>query len=169
MQLSRPRSRSCRLSLLWLSSLRLRGKDVVQSVEGWVLDIINAIGNMALAVDEKSGLIPLVAKVADLLAADVKMGAIDKVSARHQRCYVAIEIAPLCRASGHLVGLRCVFLSSVIDIVARPFDPLTGHESVVIVDAADVERRIRLAPVPWTSLDRVVPRNKGGLCRLPGD
>src|ERR1700722_5025846 len=169
MGLSRPCSHSCRPSLTLRSRLRRRGKDVVQSIKWRVLDIINAIRDVALAVDEKSRLIPLIAEVADLLAADVKMGAIDKVTARHQRCYVAIEIAPLCRASGHLVGLRCVFLSSVIDIVARPLDPLTGHKRVVIVDAADVERRIRLAPVPWTSLDRVVPRNKGRLCRLPGD
>src|ERR1700722_9122259 len=133
MQLSRACCRSCRPSLLWLRSLRLRGKDVVQSVKRRVLDIINAIGNMALAIDEKSWLVPFVAEVADLLAADVEMGAIDKVAARHQCCYVAIEIAPLCRSNGHLVGLRCVFLSSVIDIVTRPFDPLAWHESVVVV------------------------------------
>ena len=100
------------------------------------------------------------------IAAD--LGAIDKVTARHQRCYVAIEIAPLRRASGDLIGLRCVFLSSVIDIIALSLDPLSGQESVVIVDTADVKRGIRLATVTWASLNRVVSRNKGRLCRLPG-
>src|ERR1700733_13333121 len=169
MGLSRLCSHSCRPSLTLRSRLRRRGKDVVQSIKWRVLDIINAIRDVALAVDEKSRLIPLIAEVADLLAADVKMGAIDKVTARHQRCYVAIEIAPLRRASGDLIGLRCVFLSSVIDIIALSLDPLSGQESVVIVDTADVKRGIRLATVTWASLNRVVSRNKGRLCRLPGD
>src|ERR1700684_1541369 len=130
MRLSRPCSNRCWSSLPLLTRLRRRGKDVVQSIKRRVLDIIDAVRNVALAVDEKSWLIPFVAEVADLLAADVKMGAVDQVTARHQRSYVAIEIAPLRRASGHLIGLRCVFFSSVIDVMALPLDPLAGDESV---------------------------------------
>src|ERR1700733_8758401 len=167
MRLSRP-SNNCGRSLPLLNRLRRRGNNVVQGIKRRVLDIIDAKRNVALAVDEKSWLIPFIAEVADLLAADVKMGAVDQVTARHQCSYVAIESAPLRRASGHLIGLRCVFLASVVDIVALPLDPLAGHESIVVVDTADVKRRIRLATVTRASLNRVVSRNKGRLCRLPG-
>src|SRR3984957_6529541 len=170
MGLNQPRSDRCWPFLRLRSRLRRRGKGVIQSVKRSALDIIDAVRDVAFSVGEKSWLVSLLAaEIADLLAADEKLGAVGKVTARHQRSNVAIEIAPLGRTNGHLIGLRCVFFSSVIHIMALPLDPLAGYESVVVVDTADVKRRIGLATGTRAALNRVVSGNKGRLCRLPGN
>src|ERR1700744_3141992 len=107
MRQSRPSGNGRCPSLTLLACLRRDGNSIVQSIKRRALDNIRAVGNVAFAVGEKSRLGPLPApEVADLLAADVKMGAVGQVTARNQGSDVAIKIAPLGRSNSGLGGFR---------------------------------------------------------------
>lgn len=79
---------------------------VVEGVEGWAFDDVDAVGDVTFAVGEEAGLVAfLAAEVADLLAADVDVGAVGEIAAGDERADVAVEVLPGCGTDGDVVAL----------------------------------------------------------------
>ena len=125
---------------------------------------------MASAIFKVAGLKTFfAAPAADLLATYIERGAVGGDASGNECADVAVEVAPLCGTDGDLVGFGGLFLAGVVGEVAFTLDPLAGEEIAVVLDAADVERRIGFGTVAGTTLDGVVAGDEGFLRGLPGD
>jgi hypothetical protein len=70
---------------------------------------------MALAILEPARLKASIAPPGtDLLTADKEVCTVGSNAAGNKRSHVAIEVPPLCRTNGNLVGVRRLFLSGVV-------------------------------------------------------
>src|ERR1700677_3663558 len=120
MRLRRPLTRRSRLRWgRWTLVLRIvssrRAEHVVQRLEGHSIDRIDVVWNMALAILEPARLKASIAPPGtDLLTADKEVCTVGSDAAWNKSSYVAIEVPPLCRTNGNLVGVRHLFFAGIV-------------------------------------------------------